>query len=446
LWLIATLIGCNNQATAPASGVIVICLDTLRADRLGSNGHPGGLTPNLDRLAAESARYTNAHAQANETILSHTSLFTGRYASELGPFTDEGLPQGSSTVAGRLHAAGWETAAVVAGGHMSRAYGLHAGFDHYDDSLAWGSLADTGPRALRWLDARDNQAPFFLFIHSYDVHDRYLKPSPFGYSRAQVDHPGIGRELGRVPGAVSRVADGAWVGESVELVEWARDRPRFDRGAGAAQLPDAQSLTPADVEHLSALYDGSVAWADAALGLLLGELESRRVLDTAWLVVLSDHGHELGDKGSFHHRFALNDDTLRVPLLIRPPGGLDNGIVNSDIVELLDIAPTLLQIAGAPPDVGARGQPLWTRDGPTTPTPRAHTFAEGRLRMLSARNTAGDRLTAAGLSMDHPELVSLLQATPPGGPGLEGTGDPTAIATLHTALVDWRLMLTEQAQ
>jgi arylsulfatase len=397
--------------------VVVVCLDTLRADHLGSAGHPGGLTPNLDRLAAESIRYEQAFAQANETILSHASLFTSRYPSEVAPFRTPasgagGLPQGTPTLAGRLHAAGWETAAVVAGGHLSRAYGLSSGFDHYDDTLDWGSLSDTGPRAIQWLDQRSAAQPFFLFVHGYDTHDRYLKPTPFGYSRADVDHFGQGRELGRQPGAVSQVADGVWADSAEELVVWARDRPRFDRGAGAAQLDSARPLTPADLQHLGQLYAGSVAWADASLGLFLGDLESRGLLDDIWLVVLSDHGHELGQHGSFHHRFALNDDTLHVPLLIRPPGGLDSGRVEKGLVDLLDIAPSVLEVAGAAADPGARGQSLLVSGQPQSPD-RRHTFAEGRLRLLSVRDGTGGRLTAEGLSIDHPMLAQLLRDTPP---------------------------------
>ena len=87
---------------------------------------------------------------------------------------------------------------------MARAFGFDAGFDDYDDELDWGSLADTGPRALAWLDGRESLRPFFLFVHAYDTHDRYLKPTPFGYSHADPRLPGFGRDLGRTAGAASR--------------------------------------------------------------------------------------------------------------------------------------------------------------------------------------------------------------------------------------------------
>jgi len=446
LWVVGAVLStaCRAEATRPPEGIVVVCLDTLRADRTGVGGHPGGLTPNLDRLAAEGVYYDNAHAQANETVLSHASMFTGRYASELGPFSHQGIPEGTPTLAGRLHAAGWETGAVVAGGHMARAFGMHAGFQHYDDTLDWGSLADTGPPGLRWVDGLDPDRPFFLFVHGYDTHDRYLKPTPFGYSRADADHPGLGRDLGRVAGAVSQVADGVWVGNTDQLERWATVRPRFERGRGAAVLPGARALTDADVAHLSGLYDGSVAWADAALGLFVGELEQRDLLDKVWLVVLSDHGHELGSEGSFHHRFALTDETLQVPLVVRPPGGLETGRVETGLVDLLDVFPTLLSVGGAPSDASVRGQALWAGGVPRKPR-RSTTFAEGRLRLLSARDTAGSRLTAEGLSADHPDLVSLLAETPVGGPSYRLTGSPDAADDLQHAIVGWRTTLAEGA-
>ena len=434
-------VGCAaDPHPAPPAGVIVVSMDTLRADRVGAWGHPGGLTPNLDRLARESVRFSQAYAQANETVLSHASLFTSRYASEVAPFSEMGLAQGTPTLAGRLHGAGWQTAAVVAGGHLSRAFGLDAGFDHYDDTADWGSLTDTTPRALQWLDARDPSRPFFLFLHGYDTHDRYLKPTPFGYSRADAAYVGLGRDLGRTPGAVSRVADGVSSGGSDRLEVWSVDRVRLDRGAGLASVPGTQPLSPADLSHLAALYDGSVAWADAAVGLWLGELEARDLLDDVWLVVLSDHGHELGEHGAFHHRLSLSDTTLHVPLLVRPPGGLAEPVVVDGLVDLLDVAPTLLALAGVPADPQARGRPLWVDGRPTAPD-RTHTLAEGRLRLLSVRSATGDRLTAEGLSADHPELERWLAETPLRGPAFAVDGDAAQGPSLRRALVDWRVSL-----
>lgn len=442
-WLVG-LAGCaTGGSVTPGSstdGIVVVCLDTLRADRLGVLGHPGGLTPNLDRLASEGVLFRQAHAQANETVLSHASLFTGTEASAWGSFdADYRLPQGARTVAGRFHAAGWQTGAVVAGGHMSTAFGLDAGFSHYDDDLEWGSLMDTGPRALRWLDQRNTDQSFFLFVHAYDTHDRYLKPSPFGYSHASRDHQGLGRDLGRSTGAVSQIADGAWLGTGTILERFAVERERFQKGRGAAQEPGAVPLTSDDLAHLAGLYDGSVAWADAAFGLLMADLDERGLLDTAWVVVLADHGHALGEEGFFHHRFDLSDETLHVPLIIRPPGGLGAAVEVDGLVELLDVAPSLLDIAGIPGDDMLQGQSLW--DGGWRAPGHSVVRAEGRLRLLSVRSETA-RLVSEGVAADAADGVERLAAGRIDGEALRVTGDPNEAAALQSALVEWRRALS----
>ena len=429
-------VGCGGAEPQAAQGIVVVCLDTLRADRLGVMGHSGGLTPNLDRFASEGVLFRQAYAQANETVLSHASLFTGVEASMWGAFdADYKLPSDARTLAGRLHGAGWDTAAVVAGGHMSRAFGLQAGFGHYDDALDWASLADTGPRALQWLDARSPEQPFLLFVHAYDTHDRYLKPTPFGYSRADRDHMGIGRDLGRTAGAASQVADGAWLGASNVLERLALERPQFNRAQGAASAPQAMPLTPSDTAHLAGLYDGSVAWADAAFGLFMADLDARGRLDNTWVVVLADHGHALGAEGFFHHRFDLSDETLHVPLLIRPPGGLAAPIEVDGLVELLDVTPTLLVLAGLTPDPELRGKSLW--DGAWRAPEHPVVRSEGRLRMLSVRN-GGGRLVAEGVDVGARDGADSFASASLDGGSFRFEGAARDAEPLRSALVGWR--------
>ena len=429
-------LGCGRSLDVPAQGIIVVCLDTLRADRLGVMGHPGGLTPNLDRLASEGVVFREVYAQANETVLSHASMFTGVEPSIWGPFErDYGLPADARTIAGRLHGAGWQTGAVVAGGHMARSYGFDAGFDHYDDGLNWGSLTETGPRALQWLDDRAEGAPFFLFVHSYDTHDRYLKPTPFGYSRAEREHAGLGRELGRTAGGASQIADGAWLGTTNVLEQLAQTRPRFDRARGAAQAPGAVPLTPDDVSHLAGLYDGSVAWADAAFGLFMADLDARGRLDDTWLVVLADHGHALGSEGFFHHRFDLSDETLHVPLIIRPPGGADTADAVDGLVSLMDVGPTLLALAGRPAVPALRGETLW--DGRWRAPGHAVVRSEGRLRLMSVRSS-GARLVSEGIDVHAADAAQALESAEVDGETLRLVGDQRQADRLQAELVAWR--------
>ncbi len=443
--------GGRARTDAP-SGVILVSLDTLRADRLGAYGSTRGLTPNLDRFAAEAVVIEEAYAQANETLPSHASLFTSRYPDELGVLDGalDGVagpgfvPRGDApTLAAAFHAAGWQTAAFVAGGHLSRAFGLDAGFGTYDDTAAWGSLRDTGPRALAWLDARaapstGDAAPFLLFVHAYDTHDRYLKPPPFGYSVADAAYTGPGAAAGRVPGGSTRVV-GRYLASSVEAVgRGAALRSRFDPDDGLlATDPGARPLADADIAHLAALYDGATAWVDACFGLFMAGLEARGLLEDVVIVVLSDHGEELGEHGAFEHRTRLSDETLHVPLMVRLPGGAHGGTRVGGLTALLDVAPTVLDLAGVSTPAGARGTSLKPALFGAARSARPAVFSEGQLRLLSARGP-GARLTADGMSTDNPRGPELLAVAPVDGVSLTLTGDPAEADALRAALVGWR--------
>lgn len=433
VWLLVALFACS--AAPERRGVIVVSIDTLRADRVGAYGNTAGLTPNLDRVAAEAVIFDQAYAQANETLYSHAALFTGRYASRLAPLGAQfGLPDEVTTLAERVRDAGWDTAAFVAGGHLSKAFGLDPGFTTYDGAAQWASLADTGPAALRWLDARkDPERPFLLFVHGYDPHDRYLKPPPFGYALADRDYTGAGRDVGRRPGGVSDVLSGRATmrADLAELLPFLH--PRFDRGAGIERLdPDAVLLGPEDNAHLGALYDGAVAWGDAALGLFIAGLVARDVYDDVTLVVLSDHGEELGEAGVFHHRYGLDDNVAHVPLVVRFPHGEGGGRRLSGLAGLIDVAPTLLDYAGigALPEAEGRSLRGMIERGEAG---REVVVSQGALRLLSAR-TADARLTAEGVSLDNAYAPALLRSLPIDGVTLRLDGAAASEAPLREAL------------
>ncbi len=449
--LVLTLgpVGCVQQRP----NLVIVSLDTLRADRLGAYGNMDGLSPNLDRFAGESWVFDQAFAQANETIYSHASLFTSRYPSELMALRgDFRIPDGTRTLAGALHGAGWETAGFVAGGHMAQEYGLSAGFTRWEDGASWGSLQETGAQAIHWLDTRKDEKPFFLLIHGYDTHERYLKPPPFGRSALPKGKPetgnhsaataseNLGEALGEQVGGASLVFDGHAF-SSVDAALWlSSERSRFDRGAGLAEWdPAATALKPEDVAHLAGLYDGAVVWMDAQFGLLMAELEERGVLDESWVVVLSDHGEELGELGTFGHRAGLADANLHVPLLIRPPGGGPGQRLDS-LVALIDVAPTLLQVLGQVDLPGAEGRSLLPLMGGGAPWEARPVFSEGALRLLSARGP-GARLTCEGLSSDNPHTSALIRTLPVDERTLRLTGDAAETETLRAALADWNEIL-----
>ncbi len=443
--------GCT--ADAPPTQVIVVSLDTLRADRLGAWGNTRGLTPNLDRFAAESVIYEQAYAQANETIYSHASLFTSRYPSELGALDSTfTLPTDTATLAQVLQAYGWQTAAFVGGGQLGSSSGIGRGFGVYDEEADWGSLHDTAPRALNWLDTSAEDTPLLLFVHGYDAHDRYLKPTPFGYAFARADYEGIAAEAGRTPGSTSIIVDGRLPRDLALVEALTMSVTRFDGGrglAGVAPRSDGKAnadgltaavLTEADQTHLRDLYDGAVAYADASFGVLLAGLEARGRLDDAVVVVLSDHGEELGEEGAFHHRYALSDLTLHVPLLIRLPRGEHGGRRVTGLTELTDVLPTVLELVGAAPPAGIRGRSRVPSLRGAVATERRLAFSEGALRLVSARDATA-RLTASGLGVDNPAMADLIAATAVNGVTLLAAGDHAQVPLLKDALVAWRRSL-----
>ena len=270
-----------------AGGVLLITIDTLRADRLGAYGHKAARTPALDALAARGARFSDATAHAPLTHPSHAAILTGRYPGAYGIRLNgmTPLPASATTIAERFKAAGYATGAVVASVFLDEAYGLGQGFDTYDDRIvgsgpdaALSSLQrranDVTDRALAWLAGRRAKPErWFLWVHYYDPHLPYDAPA--------------------------------------------------SAASGMANRP----------------YDGEVAFVDQQLGRLLGGIDQARTL----VAVTSDHGEALGDHGETDHGYFIYDATLSVPLIIAGPG-ISPRVV-SEQVRSIDIAPTLLELA-----------------------------------------------------------------------------------------------------
>ncbi|MFZ5480218.1 MAG: sulfatase [Myxococcota bacterium] len=430
------------QPAASPPPILLLSIDTLRADRLGAYGNTEGLSPNLDKLAGESVVFEQAYAQANETCFSHASLLTGRYPSELGrlDFTFR-MPSDVPSMAGVLKTYGYETAAAVGGGYLSKVFGFSTGFDHYDDQVQWGSLYHTAPKALKWLDERTSAAPFFLFLHTYDLHARYLKPSPFGYLHGDPSYAGVAANLVRSNDGTIMITDDVYTPQRMPMELISRTEVRFS----AEQVHDVvkryelktDPVTAADVEHVRDAYDGAVAYADAHVGMLMASLEQRGLLDRAWLVVLADHGEGLGEHGVFNHRFDLGDTELHVPLIVRPPGGVKGGRRVSALVELTDVLPTVLEIAGATLPAGIRGRSLLDAVHGKASPERSFAMSEGAFRMVSARGR-DTRVTFRGLGPDNPWLADMIAGSPLPGDGFVVEGDAAAAEDVRKALAAWR--------
>ncbi len=311
----------SKESPAPAEqtvstagkNVLLITLDTLRADYLGCYGKKDIETPNLDGLAAEGVRFEHAVVQVPLTTPSHASILTGVYPPkhqirDVGGFIlDEKIP----TLAGVMGRHGFQTAAFVAASVLHHRYGLNRGFETYDDKMTSDPDVEKLPgvvaevrgdtvteRAVEWLRGRDRSKGFFLWVHYYDPHFPYDPPHEF--------------------------------------------RTRYEKD----------------------LYAGEVAFVDAQVGALLEALESERLTDSTLVVALADHGESLGDHGEQTHGVFLYDSTVRVPLLIAGPGVRRN-VVADQLARSIDVMPTALDFAGVQAPAGLDGESLMPllRDG-----------------------------------------------------------------------------------
>ena len=315
---------------AGAPNVLLVSIDTLRADHVHAYGYPRATTPTIDRLAAEGVRFDVALAPAPWTLPSHMSLLTGLAPLRHGVL-DDGmrLSADAVTLAEALRGAGYVTAGFVSAPYLEADYGFAQGFDSYDDysvspaSEHLSHRAVTSPRLLaavtRWIDQWELQAerrPFFLFVHMWDPHYDFIPPPPFD-RRFDPDYTG----------SVS--------GDD------------FERGSAVHA-----GMDPRDLAHVIALYDGEIAWTDQHLGRILDRLRAAGELDRTLVVVTGDHGEEFFEHGVKGHRQNLYDTALRVPLVMRLPDVVPSGVVVARQVRLLDVASTILGIIGLTPPAG----------------------------------------------------------------------------------------------
>lgn len=297
------LAGIAIAATSDSPNIILITLDTVRADRMGFLGSQRGLTPNLDVLARQSVVFTRAYSQVPLTAPSHATILTGTYP-QYHQVRDFQVPLGRDIPYAPeiLRNRGYRTAAFIGSMVLDPGVGLAPGFDRGFDTYDAGfhqrlpgedrylSTERRGgevvDHALAWLGVHAGR-PLFMWVHLYDAHDPYDPPEPFK----------------------TRYAD--------------------------------------------APYDGEIAYVDSSVGKFIDQLRADGIYEDSVIAVMADHGESLGEHGEAFHGFFLYDETIHVPLMIKLPGEVSAGRRNETRVELVDVLPTILQAAhiAVPPEV-----------------------------------------------------------------------------------------------
>lgn len=307
--------------------VILISVDTLRADHLGCYGYGSPTTPRIDAFRKDASLFREAIAHAPSTLPSHASMLTSLLPSHHGASVANnfGLDPNAATLTEILKDEGYRTASFNGGIQLDPLYGLDRGFDVYEAARPSVASADllvdpvdmfdhAVDRAIEWI-ATSSDGPFFLFLHTYEAHHPYTPDSKIlAFLEPEYDGP-LPKDI------------------SVDLLQ------KINRGE--------VTIDDADRAHIIAAYDAEIRSVDDAFGRLVDFLRERGLYDDTIIVFTSDHGEELGEHGFMGwHSHTLFDELLRVPLLVKLPGTLYAGTSAIDPVREIDIAPTILAELG----------------------------------------------------------------------------------------------------
>lgn len=304
------VVACGKESTSdglPASSrgpVIIISIDTLRADHLPMYGYDRVRTPNIDALARDGVAFENAYAHVPLTLPSHLSMLSGKLPAVHGVRNNLGYrfdAAANATIPSLLKKNGYATGAAVSAYVLRGSTGIGAAFDHYDDTMdksegaLVGEIQRSGSRtvaaAQRWIDS-NRERPFFFMLHLFEPHAPYAPPEPFR------------------------------------------------------------------TEYAGHTYDGEIAVADAMFGQFIDFLKTKEIYNEATIILLSDHGEGLGDHGEQQHGIFLYREAVRVPLVVKLPGASRAGSRVATPVQLIDILPTIAEIVGFVPPTDLAGRSL----------------------------------------------------------------------------------------
>jgi len=319
-----TVVPAREASPADRPDVLIYMIDTLRSDRLGCYGHPGGLTPEMDAFAAEAVVFESSIAQSSWTKSSVASLLTGLWPPEHGALKRTHRLSGEAlTLPEILSEAGYATAAFVTNPNVTATVGFDQGVEDFTDLGIEARADEVTEAVLDYLDRREDGRPLFLYVHTLDPHDPYDPPPE----------------------------------------ERARFAPRLEAGNPAMHriLNDLQAgrreVKPRLVSQLVSLYEAEIAANDRSFGVLLAGLKSRGLYDGSWVAVVADHGEEFYEHQHFRHGRALYAESLHVPLILKAPGAKVGRRVR-DPVQHIDFLPPLLDELGLPRPEGLYGRNL----------------------------------------------------------------------------------------
>ena len=391
--------GCKPKTTASEAeaaprrlpNILLVSLDTLRADHVGVYGYERDTTPFLDELATSGLLVENAFINTLGTTPSHTTILSSRYQESHRMDFDRPedgsivpIPVDVEMLQEVLHARDYETLAVTGGGKIHERFGFDRGFDHYDSSARG---IDQGIRKLSSALPDRFERPTFLFFHTYEIHSDYRPPVEY-------------REMfGRYPSDLRPTSD--------VLLE--------------LNKPGAEKPSREDISFLIGRYDGGIRYADDELRKLFAELRERGFFDQPHLVVItSDHGEEFGEHGHFLHQGYLYEELLRIPMIITGDR-VPVGEVVTELSSTVDVAPTVLAYAGIEPPAEMIGRnllepmqqmPVFAQYGPrryAVRTERYKLIENAKARKLELYDLVADPSEAIDLSERQPETVAELR-------------------------------------
>jgi arylsulfatase A-like enzyme len=429
----------TNRVLPPAPSnkpnILLIVLDTVRADHMSLYGYERDTTPWLRNFAKESLVFNNAYSTGDFTLPSHASLFTGLYAEGHGAHRSAqdsvGAPLSSNavTLTEVLAQKGYATAAVVSNyAYLTPGFGFSQGFDFFDyrsgrslfsplrecpslrqmitfrlrahfasrmTSLGYRGAEQITSQALEVVDELSKQdRPFFLFLNYMDAHTPRVPPQPY---------------RDRFPGRDPNVRPSRYNLLATRMAN--QDRP----------------LGESDRAHISASYDGAIAFLDAEVQVLLEQLKRSNILENTLLIITSDHGEMIGEHNSLDHGVGVYQEQIRVPLMIRTPPGDARGMRNAP-ASGVDIMPTILHAAGLNSPTGIVGQNLLDTDLPearmvfSESFPRPHRLRaetavvssrwkliESTKGKLELYDLAADPREQNNVAASHPELVAAME-------------------------------------